>query len=231
VTLHQLSQACIFIYSSRGKWVFPLLLWSFPPTATFTSFHAPDCWAGAATPAFSGWLVYLQLTWKVGLPPSSVEFSSHCHVYKISSSWLPGMCHRSCLLQLACCEGFPLPPFSTQGTPPSLLCVFFAVIAYYCFFLIFSMGGVRSVQGAMLIWPRVVCGSTICCLAPPVVCIFPSGLDVAVWWGHGSPPGFSIEHGVEMLCTAWECGGVKVLPRLGGFSYKVYLQCLSKILL
>jgi hypothetical protein len=24
VTLHQLSQACMFIYSSRGKWVFPL---------------------------------------------------------------------------------------------------------------------------------------------------------------------------------------------------------------
>jgi hypothetical protein len=31
VTLHLLSQACMFIYSSCGKWVFPLLLWSFPP--------------------------------------------------------------------------------------------------------------------------------------------------------------------------------------------------------
>jgi hypothetical protein len=33
--LHVLSQACVFIYSSHGKWVFPPLLWSFPPTATF----------------------------------------------------------------------------------------------------------------------------------------------------------------------------------------------------
>jgi hypothetical protein len=45
VTLHPLSQACVFIYSSCGKWVFLPLLWSFPPTATFTSFPAPDYWA------------------------------------------------------------------------------------------------------------------------------------------------------------------------------------------
>jgi hypothetical protein len=38
VTLHQLSQACVFIYSSCGKWVLSPLLWSFPPSATFTSF-------------------------------------------------------------------------------------------------------------------------------------------------------------------------------------------------
>jgi hypothetical protein len=30
---------------SHGKWVFPLLLWSFPPSTTFTSFSAPDYWA------------------------------------------------------------------------------------------------------------------------------------------------------------------------------------------
>jgi hypothetical protein len=32
VTLHLLSQTSVFIYSSHGKWVFPLLLWSFPKT-------------------------------------------------------------------------------------------------------------------------------------------------------------------------------------------------------
>jgi hypothetical protein len=41
VTLHPLSLASVFIYSSCGKWVFPRLLWSFPPSATFTSFPAP----------------------------------------------------------------------------------------------------------------------------------------------------------------------------------------------
>jgi hypothetical protein len=35
----------VVIYSSCGRWVFPSLLWSFPPTATFTSLPAPDCWA------------------------------------------------------------------------------------------------------------------------------------------------------------------------------------------
>jgi hypothetical protein len=46
----------LFIYSSNGKWVFPPLLWSFPSTATFTSFPAPGFWACAA-PVFSRWLV------------------------------------------------------------------------------------------------------------------------------------------------------------------------------
>jgi hypothetical protein len=45
VTLHPCCQAWVFIYSSCRRWVFPPLLWSFPPTATFTSFPAPDYWA------------------------------------------------------------------------------------------------------------------------------------------------------------------------------------------
>jgi hypothetical protein len=44
VTLHPLSQACLFVYSSHGKWVFPPLLCSLPPTDTFTSFPTPDYW-------------------------------------------------------------------------------------------------------------------------------------------------------------------------------------------
>jgi hypothetical protein len=148
VALHLLSPAGMFIYSSCEKWAFPPLLWSFPPTAIFTSFPTPGCWVGATTPAFSSWLVYLQFH-----------------------------------------GGFPLPPFSTQGAPPSLLYVFF-VLAYYSVSL-FSLGGDRSVQGAMLIWPRIVCGSTRCRLAHLVVCIFPSSLGAGIWW-RGSPPGFSI---------------------------------------
>jgi len=99
VTLPLLSQACVFIYSSRGKWVFPLLLWSFPPTATFTSFPAPDCWACAAAPASQH--VCLQLMWEVVLPPSPVEFSSLCSSHKLSCSWLLGAC--------------PAPPLSGQA--------------------------------------------------------------------------------------------------------------------
>jgi hypothetical protein len=75
VTLHPLSQACLYIYSSRGKWVFPPLLWSFPPTATFTSFPAPGCWVRAPTPTLFGQaqLVYLQFC--EGFP--STPFGAH----------------------------------------------------------------------------------------------------------------------------------------------------------
>jgi hypothetical protein len=40
-------------------WVFPPLLWSFPPTATLTSFPAPGCWVCVAAPAFSRWNVVM----------------------------------------------------------------------------------------------------------------------------------------------------------------------------
>jgi hypothetical protein len=36
-----LLMASVFVYSSCGRWVFPPLLWSFPPSATFTSFPVP----------------------------------------------------------------------------------------------------------------------------------------------------------------------------------------------
>jgi hypothetical protein len=51
MTLHLLSQACVFLYSSRGKWVIPPLLWSFPPSTTLRSLPAPGCWAHASAPA------------------------------------------------------------------------------------------------------------------------------------------------------------------------------------
>jgi hypothetical protein len=126
----------------------------------------------------------------VGLLPSPVEFSSHHHFYKLSRSSLLGMCCRSCLLQMAC-EGFPSPPLAAQGALPSLLSVFSVVIAYYSVSL-FSPGGGQSVQGSMLIWPRVVCVSTAYRLAHLVVCIFPSHLGTGFWQWHGSLPDFSI---------------------------------------
>jgi hypothetical protein len=67
-TLHSLSQACVFIYSSCGKWTFPPLLWSFPPTATFTSFPTLGCWACATAPAFSGSACLFTVLWGIPLP-------------------------------------------------------------------------------------------------------------------------------------------------------------------
>jgi hypothetical protein len=99
------------------------------------------------------------------------------------------------------------------------------------FFFLFSLGGGWSVQGDILIWPRVFCGSTAYRLAHLVVCVSPSHLGTAVCRLRRNPPGFSIYCEVEMLCAGWRCGGVNVLSLLSEFSCKVYLQCLSKILL
>jgi hypothetical protein len=124
VTLHLLSQAGMFIYSSCGKWALPPLLWNFPPTIAFTSFPAPGRWMCAATPAFSSRLV-------------------------VRDSPLPPLwCSRHTALFATC-----------------LLC------CYSWLFCFFPLGAGQSVQGAMLIWPRVVCGSTMCHLAHLVVCI------------------------------------------------------------
>jgi hypothetical protein len=52
----------VFIYSLRGRWVFPPLLWSFPPSATLTSFPAPGCWVHTPShgdsPARPGLFIY-----------------------------------------------------------------------------------------------------------------------------------------------------------------------------
>jgi hypothetical protein len=77
----------------------------------------------------------------------------------------------------------------------------------------------------MLIWPRVVCGSTMYHLAHLVVHVFPSCLGTAIWWQCGSPPGFSVQCEVEMLCTGWRCGGVKFCLFLVVFT----VRCISSV--
>jgi hypothetical protein len=146
VTLHQLSQASVYIYSSRGKWVFPLLLWSFPPSAAFTGFPTPGCWVCAAAPAFSGPACLFTVPWGIPLPLSLVLRAPHplCYV--------------------------------------SFFFFFFSLLLLIIQFLFFSLGGCWSVQEAMLIWPRVVCGNTVYSLAHLVVCVFPSCLGAGIWW-------------------------------------------------
>jgi hypothetical protein len=69
----------------------------------------------------------------------------------------------------------PPPNFGAQCAPPSFLCVFIVLISY-CSVSLFSLDGGQSVQGAMLVWPRVVCGSTAVPLSSPCPCLTkPSG--------------------------------------------------------
>jgi hypothetical protein len=74
----------------------------------------------------------------------------------------------------------PPPLLGAQGTLPSLQRVFIVLIAYYSVSLS-PLGGGRSAQGTMLIWPRVVCGSTMYRLTHLVICIFLSHLDADDW--------------------------------------------------
>jgi hypothetical protein len=145
VTLHLLPQACMFIYSSRGKWVFPPLLWSFPPTAAFTSFPAPVCWACAMAPAFSGPACLFTVLWGIPFCPLLVLRVLH------------PLCYMSFLLLLL------------------IIQLFFS----------FFPGWGSVCLGAMLIWLRVVCGSTTHRLAH-----LWSASSQAVWaLASGSGPG------------------------------------------
>jgi hypothetical protein len=141
--------------------------------------------------------MFVYITWEVGLPPSPVEFSSFHHSHKLSHSWLLGT-HPHFCRSLSGLSGLfiyssgkdSLPPiFSAQGTPPSFPRVFIVLIAYYSVSL-FSPGGGQSVQGAMLLWPRLVCGSTTVLQSSPGR-IFPSHLGTGNW-RPGGPPGFSV---------------------------------------
>jgi hypothetical protein len=142
-----------------------------PSPVEFSShhhFHKLSCsWllGGASAPASRH--VCLQFTWEVGLPSSPVEFSSLLHSHKLPRSWLLGTRLRSCQ-SLSCLPSLfiyspgkgSLPPiFGAQCAPPSFPPVFIVLVAYYSVSL-FSPGGGKSVQGAMLLWPRLVCGST-----------------------------------------------------------------------
>jgi hypothetical protein len=66
------SPASVFINSSHGKCPFPLYKGAFLTQPLLQAFPRQGCWAGATTPAFFFWLVYLQLCVGLPLPHSSV---------------------------------------------------------------------------------------------------------------------------------------------------------------
>jgi hypothetical protein len=76
----------------------------------------------------------------VVLPPTPVEFSSHCLFYKLSCSWLLGVCCCSSLLQPACCEGFPLPRLWCSGHPALFVTCLFCYCLLFSYFFSFFPG-------------------------------------------------------------------------------------------
>jgi hypothetical protein len=191
VLLLLLLLAAMFVYSSRGKWVFPPLLWSFPSSTTLTSFPTPACRA-CAPPLLPpealrpGWLVYLQSR-----------------------------------------EGFPSPSLRRSVSPHPLSCVSLLFLLLITQFLFFPPGGGQSVHGSMLLWLRLVCGSTA-----GTVKFTWSTSSQAVWARLTGGPGALLVSPFNVkwrFSAGWRCGGVKVMPLLSDYACKVCLRCLSKI--
>jgi hypothetical protein len=181
----------MFIYSSCGKWIFPPACGVFLPAPLLQAFLLliAGCVllllpAGMFVYSSNGRCVFLLSCGVFLLPPLSqallLPVAGACPVPTLSSEVQ--------LVYLQFWEGFPSTLFGAWGASPSLLCVFIVLIAYY-YFLFFPVEG-RSIQGAMLIWPSIVCGSTAYHLAH-LVCIFPICLSAGIWQPRG-PPGFFI---------------------------------------
>jgi hypothetical protein len=77
----------------------------------------------------------------VGLPPSPMEFSSHRHFYKVSRSWLLGVCCCSCLLQWLVVGDFPSPTFWRSGRPALFAMCLFCYCLLFSFFSFFPGWG------------------------------------------------------------------------------------------
>jgi hypothetical protein len=137
VTLHPLSLACVFVYSSRRMWVFPPILWSFPPTAAFTSFPTPACWHVLLLLPASMFVYSSRGRWV--FPPLLWSFPPFHDSHKLSHSWLLGgrpCSHQSLsgqaqLVYLQFRERFPCLPLWSSVSPTLLQCVFIALLAYY----------------------------------------------------------------------------------------------------
>jgi hypothetical protein len=134
-----------------GSGPFPALLWSFPPSATFTNFPAPDCWvvlllllACVVVYSSHGRWVFPPSCGVFLSPPLSQAFpllvAGCAPLRPLEPSSLPSLFIYSFR------KDSPPPIFGAQCAPPSFPFVFIALIAYYSVSL-FSPGGGPSVQG------------------------------------------------------------------------------------
>jgi hypothetical protein len=174
VTLHLLSQAFVFIYSSCGKWVFPPSCGVFLPPPLLQVFPlliTGQCCCSCQWPCL--FIAHVgggssPVSCGVFLPPS---------LSQLSHSWLLGACPTptgpACLFTVP--GRIPFPQSSVLSVPHSLSHVSLLFLLLITQFLLFP--GWRSVcPGGLLLWPRVVCGSTTVPLSSPCPCLpKPSG--------------------------------------------------------
>jgi hypothetical protein len=173
----------MFSYSSCGRWVFPPLLCSFPPTATFTRFPAPDYWAVLLLLMATMFVYSSRGKWV--FPPLTSFPAPGCWA---CAALLPEPLQPARLVYLQSWEGFPSSNLQRSGRPT----LFPACLnCSYCLLLSFSF------------FPRVEVGLSraLCCSGPGLsvgepryreahlVCMF--SVSAGHWW-PGGPPRFSV---------------------------------------
>jgi hypothetical protein len=132
------------------------------------------------------------------------------------------------LVYLQSWEGFPSPNLQRSGLPtlfPACLNCSYCLLLSFSFFpgwISVCPGGYAALAQACLWGYRGTTKLTWSASSQAVWALPATG-------GPGGPPHFSIQREVEILCTGWRCGGVKVIPFLSDYAYKVCLQCLSSV--
>jgi hypothetical protein len=183
----------MFICTSHGKWVFPpscgvfLLLLLLQVFLLLIAGHVLLLLlAGVFVYSSHGRWTFSPLLWSF-LPSTPLTIFPDPGCWVSAPTPAPSGASLACLFTVL--GRIPLSPSLELRAPHPLCQVSIVLISYYSVSL-FSPGGGQSVQGAMLIWPRVVCGNTVYHLAH-LVCVFPSRLGMGNWW-LGGPPGFPI---------------------------------------
>jgi hypothetical protein len=203
VTLPPCCQVCVFIYSSCGRWVFPPLLCSFPPTATFTSFPSPAYWVVlllllAAMFIYSslGKWVFPPLLWS--FPPSATRTS-----FPAPSCWAhtplpPEALLPDQLVYLHSREGFPSPNLQRSGFPT----LFPACLnCSYCLLVSFSFFPGRSVCPGGYAAVAQTCLWEYCSTTKLTWSMYSQAFWVLANGGPRGPPRFSIYCEFEILCA------------------------------
>jgi hypothetical protein len=152
-------------------------------TATATSFHFSKHTGGSDTaPTFSGQCVYLQFTWEVGLPPLLCSFPPTATFTSFPTPGCWACATTPALSSRLVVRDSPHPSLVLRA--PRLLCYvsFLLLLLTIQFFFLFSLGWGRSIQGAMLIWPRVLWEYHVPCLPKTSWCCHLAASQEPSWF-------------------------------------------------
>jgi hypothetical protein len=195
VTLHPRAQACVFIYSSCGRWVFPHLLCAvllpLPLSQTFLLLITGRCCCSCQPPCLctahmgSG---YSLLSCGVFLPPPLTRFPAPgCW----ACSPAPARASPACPACLFTVLGrIPFPQSSVLGAPHLLSLVSLSFLLLITQFLFFPRVEVRLSRELCCSGPRLSVGIPQY-YKDHLVHVFPSRLDAGDW-RPGGPLGFSV---------------------------------------